>query len=769
MATGATGSPGTPPAPSSADPFARMLIRLGLAVPATFEADVRAPLTKLEAQIQAFNNSTQFKDSFFAKMPGIKGIIGGVMPDIMRATTAMIVLGQASKGGEDEGKMYESMSSFGKLLVDITPKIDFATDGMGKLEIAIRKAFSVGILLVITAVIEAFAQFVKIVKFAATVAMEFQDKLNEFNVLMGGLGRDRIREFNMALNESLMSTLSLGMGLETTYKSLKGFISGGINPAIAFQKDLIATTGMLAKVTGEAADSMASFFATIMVGSKISGDNLRSLGNSFANINRIAEQSGVLASVSFGDVKEAVTSVGSALLIASNKGSTFTDKMTHDLISLTTLSKTLGVSISEMNGKFEEAGNLLSSPDSGFRALLAISGGASVSQMLNNQFDKTSAMLKVADTLERLNRQLGGNLNLMGQVAQQQFGISKEAAIKYATMTQEQKNAIIRTQNDMETLRKNGLEDAYKSVTGTLTETWEKLKNVLWAGFQKAVAGNTHLQDFMNRITDKLQEWIEAFAKDDGPAMKFIDALSAGIDWLVEKFEWLFDNLVPILKDLGNWFVRTLDNMKGKTFLGAITSFLTDAFVGAIIGAMKHPFMLALFAAMLLPYPFNAGALLALGIGAALVGAASSSDTNKAGESNPDNVKTLMGPVTAELGSVLSRELEENRKKQSSYKGLKDTDAMIGADGNVTLVGLQRIKLEEREDKLIDIQTDLRKSNEANTVAVDKLTVAIENLNLSSEDRDRLKNEVRAKDADRRRTLSENQATQGFDYNPAGS
>ena len=769
MATGATGSPGTPPAPSSADPFARMLIRLGLAVPATFEADVRAPLTKLEAQIQAFNNSTQFKDSFFAKMPGIKGIIGGVMPDIMRATTAMIVLGQASKGGEDEGKMYESMSSFGKLLVDITPKIDFATDGMGKLEIAIRKAFSVGILLVITAVIEAFAQFVKIVKFAATVAMEFQDKLNEFNVLMGGLGRDRIREFNMALNESLMSTLSLGMGLETTYKSLKGFISGGINPAIAFQKDLIATTGMLAKVTGEAADSMASFFATIMVGSKISGDNLRSLGNSFANINRIAEQSGVLASVSFGDVKEAVTSVGSALLIASNKGSTFTDKMTHDLISLTTLSKTLGVSISEMNGKFEEAGNLLSSPDSGFRALLAISGGASVSQMLNNQFDKTSAMLKVADTLERLNRQLGGNLNLMGQVAQQQFGISKEAAIKYATMTQEQKNAIIRTQNDMETLRKNGLEDAYKSVTGTLTETWEKLKNVLWAGFQKAVAGNTHLQDFMNRITDKLQEWIEAFAKDDGPAMKFIDALSAGIDWLVEKFEWLFDNLVPILKDLGNWFVRTLDNMKGKTFLGAITSFLTDAFVGAIIGAMKHPFMLALFAAMLLPYPFNAGALLALGIGAALVGAVSSSDTNKAGESNPDNVKTLMGPVTAELGSVLSRELEENRKKQSSYKGLKDTDAMIGADGNVTLVGLQRIKLEEREDKLIDIQTDLRKSNEANTVAVDKLTVAIENLNLSSEDRDRLKNEVRAKDADRRRTLSENQATQGFDYNPAGS
>ena len=153
-----------------------------------------------------------------------------------------------------------------------------------------------------------------------------------------------------------------------------------------------------------------------------------------------------LANISFGTLKSAIDSSTNAIMIASAKGAQFAEKMGKDLITLAGLATNLGLSVDEINNKFEEAGNLITSESSGFRAMLALSGGANFNQMITGQFDKTDAMLKVADKLQQLNRQFGGNLNITAQIAEKQFGISKETALILLNMTVEQQRLIRETQ-----------------------------------------------------------------------------------------------------------------------------------------------------------------------------------------------------------------------------------------------------------------------------------------------------------------------------------
>lgn len=732
----ATGTPGggtpTPPPTGSDDAFTKMFIRLGMATSKDFEEDMRAPLTKLEAKIQSFHNSTQFKDSFFSKLTNDGKMLDKLIPDVARFTVSLITLGQASKGGEDQQKLYNSMGMFGKLLVNITPNMKKAEEGTWGLGSAIQKVFSTGILLVITAVVTAIAFLGQALKDVVMAGIKFQDELNKLNVLMGGLARERINAFNASLNVTFKELTHLGVGVGTVLESMAGFIKGGLNPAIAFQGRLIETSTQLAKITGESAEAMSSFFASIMVGSKIGADNLRALGDSWTKMNRVAEASGILASTSFADVKEAITSVGSALLIASNRGSEFTDKMTKDLINLTTLSKTLGLSVSAINSKFEESSNLLANPDSGFRSLLAISGGANVSQMLNNSFNKTEAMLKVAGTLERLNLALGGNLNLMAQVAQQQFGVSKEEAIRLATMTDQQKSALAQAERDAAKMKADGITDAYNSITGTLTETWEKFKNVMYMTFQRAFAGNNGLQAFLGRVTDKLQEWIDGFGRPDSPAQKFIDKLVTAFDWLTEKMEWLFDRLVPILEDLGNWFNKIITSVTDKGLTTTLGTMFGDIFMFAIGHAIKAVFssptvlgsIAGAITAILLA-PLTGGlSLLVGGIIGGMAGNMFESD-DRSGTSTPGSSSSSRRDEIAPLTGQLKELVAQNRKEQDRYKGLKDMDTVIGRDGKISLAGLEKIKLEEQEEELLKTQKALSDNTKDLTVAMKEATEAI--------------------------------------------
>jgi hypothetical protein len=749
-----------PPLQGSDDAFTKMFIRLGVATSADFEKDMAAPLTKLEAKIRSFHDSTQFKDSFFSKLSNDGKMLDKLIPDVARFTISMVTLGQASKGGEDGGRLYQNMGMFGKLLVNMTPsmkKAEEATWGIGK---ALQKAFSTGILLVITAIITALAFLGQGLKNIVLSAVKFQDELNKLNVLMGGLARDRINAFNASLNNTFKELTHLGVGVGAVLESMAGFISGGLNPAIAFQGHLIETSVKLAKITGESAQAVSKFFASIMVGSKVSGDNLRVLGDSWAKMNRVAEASGILASTSFNDVKEAITSVGSALLIASNMGSEFTDKLSKDLVSLTTLSKTLGLAVGSINSKFEESANLLSNPDSGFRALLAISGGANVGQMLSNNFDRTEAMLKVAGTLERLNMALGGNLNLMAQVAQQSFGVSKEEAIRLATMTEQQKNAIAQAQRDAEKMKADGITDAYNSITGTLSETWEKFKNVMMMTFQRAFAGNNGLQSFLGKVTDKLQEWIDGFGDPNSPAQQFVDKLSNAITWISDKLGELFDNLVPLLERFGKWAGELLQTISDGKFKATIGKFFGDIFVSGLKYAFKavftDPTIYGSIAGSILGYalaPLTGGLSMVLGpvLGGAIgsLFEKSSDNSSSSSDSSPDQRKNDLAPLTGQLKEYL----DQNRKEQDRYRGLKDTDVVIGRDGNISLAGLERIKLEEKEDALLKAQKDLSDSTQDLNITMKEAIIAISNMNGTPEAKAEANKKIQALEADRNATL----------------
>lgn len=756
--------PTTPPTPptqptitASESAFTRMFVRLGLQTSSDFDSNINKSLTAMQSKIKAFNDSTQFKDSFFAKMPGISGMFQKLLPDVARGTQAMILFGQASKSGEDNKEFYNNLSLIGKLLVNITPHFNEAAEGASALRNGLAKFANTTGIVAIGLITAAVAGLTWAFKFSIGAAIEYQTELNKFNILMGGVARDRINKFNTELNDTIKATAALGLGLSNVFSVVTGYIKGGLNPHIALQKELVSVTGQLAVISGDSAESMASFFSKIMVGSKITTENLNSLGNSFVSINRMAEKSGLLASVSFTDVKEAISSVGTALLLASNRGSMFTDTMAKDLVSLTTLSKTLGVSVSEINGKFEEASNLLNSPDSGFRAILAISGGANVSDMLSNSFNKTDAMLKVASTLERLNAGLGGNLNLMGQIAQQSFGISKEAAIKYATMTQEQKHAIIDAQRSAEKMRTDGVTDAYNSVTGTLEVTWDKFKNVMMMSFQRAFAGNSGIQNFLGNMTDKLNSWVSGFGDPNSPAQQFVDKLAATFSKIADGLSWLFDNLVPIMDRIGNWLNSIISSTKDKTLMDSIShafgqvlldgiSFAFHSTIGnkmfwwsiggSIVGGIAGGLLSG--GAGIIP-GMSFGAKAGAGIGAYLGVKEITKANNDQSTDTSKTISTMMGPAIKSLVAGINHELSAVKREENRLHGIKDTDVVVGKDGKFTLAGMERIALEEREEKLLDLQEVANKTREDNTGQMKLLTDQLTILNASPEKRELLK------------------------------
>lgn len=715
------------------------MLRVGVTIDPATPQQIKKSLDPVAQYFQKFNANTDIKNTFWGKLPTIKTMLKNLEPDNSRFIRHMIGMGLASKNNADGMEFYSKTLGFtGRRIVDITNLVG----NMGRVGAAAASAMTLGLAAIVAIAVNVAQTIWNVIQ----TGIQWQDQLNDFSKVMGVLTKDRLMVFNENLMNMVGSIRGAGFAFGEVMNTVKGYIANGIAPAIAMQRNLVETTLQLSEVTGEASAEIASFFGNLMRGSKLGADNLRALGGSLGEFNRSAERSGLLGSVSFSDVKEAVSSVGTALLIASNKGSTFANKLSNDLVSLTGLAKNLGISVSEMNSKFEEAGNLISSQSSPFRALLAISGGAGIQNMLSNQFNRTDAMLKVADTLKRLNEQFHGNLNIMGQVAQEAFGISKDVAIKLATMSIEQKKALMQAKEDSDRMQSSGLSKSFEAIVSTVTSSIERFKNILKTAFMEIFATNPGLQRFLSHVGEMMTNFSNTFKDESSPFGKvvvqikeFVTRFFDGLDKFLGAIGPGLDNLVAMVDNILSAFAKADGFWSGiwgmvkelaKSLWHTLKDILWPIFLA---GAEAIGISITHAVRMALPKRFLGGY----------------SDFDKQSGNAANEYTFKMAQILPKLNEKLSVGLTEtkentnaqiksteamlknynlsiNKQNQDRLGSLKDTDVVVGKDGQLTLAGLERYKLQDEAKKIeMEIAEAQRKAQEANTEELKRNTAAM--------------------------------------------
>lgn len=710
----------TPPQGSGAEQvFGKMLAKVGISFDTATPQQVKKALDPVQRYMLDFNKTTDFKNSFFGKMPGIKSSLQKLLPDNARFLTNMMAIGNASKAGADGMDFYQNrLGFFGKGLTNLTSIFFNTGEGataMGRMVAAGATMATLGIAALIALGIVLLQGFKNLI----VAGIEWQDQLNDFSKMMGGISRDRLMSFNTGLNDTVRSLGEFGFSLGDITNTVKSYIGSGLNPLIALNSNLVKTTQQLSEVTGESGSSLASFFSGIMRGSKLTSDSLNKLGGNFTAFNNSIEASGVLGPIAFGDVKEAIDSVGTALLIASNKSKTATNKMMGDLVALTGLAKALNISVSDLNSKFEEAGNLISSQESGFRAILAISGGANIQNMLSNQFNKTEALLKVSGQLKTLNAQFGGNLNILGQVAEQTFGLSKDVAIKLATMSQEQRKALVLAKEDAERLQSDSLGKSFQRVTDTISASTERFKNVLINAFHRAFAGNSGLQNFLSKFGAMINRWVSEIGNPNSGFGRLVDKFSSFINDLFNNLSDWLDKLEPWIDKLMGWIDDVLKVFAGNGFMDGLGKILGDAITGLVkvtIAALGNAMPLWMKGAMVGMLFGPWGAVIGAGIGKLI---SWFSDNNEE-EKDAKRTKALTDWSSA-ASKTLSSAIVKTKREQERLQGLKDTDIVVGKNGQFTLAGLERLEAATQEDKLREAQDKLTSVTEGNTAAIERL------------------------------------------------
>lgn len=720
-------SPGTNPAPTTPPPqdpsqaWGKFFIKMGFDVDQNTFKELTQRLTPIQKVIQNFSKDTAYKDSFFAKLPGFSKILKQLEPDTMRAVRANLAFGLASKAGADQGsKFYTNMGLLGKGLVNLVGAFGnveesaiLAGEGIGTgMSIA-----TAGLSLVIALVIQLAVKF----KNLMMSAIDYSDKLNEFNRQLGGVGYKQLMKFNDGINMALLNVQKYGFALGEIFSTVSSYVSNGIKASESLNATLIKNTNLLAIVSGESADSISSFFSALWRGSKLTRDSLEDLSNSFVSFNQFVSSTGLAGQLNFSKFKEAIESTGTALLITATKGRNASRLMMADLTSLASLAQTLNIAVGEINSKFEEASNLIGSPDSPFRALLAISGGASFGQMLTNQFNRTDAMLKTADTLKALNAQFGGNLNILGQVAERTFGLSKEVAIKLATLSDENRKAMRLIQQDSIKMHKDATETSYKSLMNTLGNTWERFKNIFITMLQRSVVGNSGIQAVLNRLSNLANNLIDKLGDPDSAVSRFVTKLGSFIQFLFDKLANFIEGIDPII----NEWAKKLDNfMKSlgegtlwqgiKKVLLSLATSMGEAFVEgmkAAFGSLGQDFwLLAMFGPL--------GLMIKRAI----------TSLSSPGESSSIASKEI-NPFFINLGKTISQELVKVRQEKSKYEGLKDTDVVVDNHGKLTLAGLEKYAAEDREEALLEAQVQQTKAIGGSIEATGKLIEVLDKLN----------------------------------------
>ena len=682
--------------------FLKAFARVGIQIDPANEQQIKRALTPISKYMSDFSKTTDMKNTFFGKLPGIRKLLDELTPSNIRFVKQMSTMGAVSKaGGDSNQEFYNSLGFIGKALSNTVGKINLMSGAIGGLATAINAlvTFGFGILF------EGFILILQGLRNIIGAAIDWQNKLNEFSKLMGGIARNRIILFNNEINNNLKALSGYGFALGDTLDSIGGYIKNGLNPAIATNVSLTKATLQLSAVTGESAESMASFFSSIMRGSGLSVKSFQNIGNSFTKFNKSAELSGKIGTISFDTFKEAINSVGTALLIASNKGERFTEHLTADLAGLAGLAQALNVSVSTINASFEQAGNLISSQESGFRAILAISGGANINDMLTNQFNRTDAMIKISTKLETLTKQFGGNLNILGQVAEQSFGMSKDMAIKLATMTGAQKKALEQAKQDAEYMKSGGLEDSWKNVTATFTSVFDRFRNTLFNMFQRALSGNSGIQRLLDHMGATLQRYLVQLSNPSSPISKMVTKLGGFIEKVFSGADSFFSKLIPWIDGLINWVSNIFSKLQNANgFLGVLKVIFWDALIHPLLKVLMLGGQIIKDAIV---YAWKTTAPMFLG-----------GDNNYAATNGSlsdillKDVKDAFGPLDMASNNntlalhqntkvtEMSNRLAQISKEKEDLSSFKDTDLIINKEGQFTLAGMERNKLDTAQAAL---------------------------------------------------------------------
>jgi hypothetical protein len=382
-------------------------------------------------------------------------------------------------------------------------------------------------------------------------AVNARAEFKKFDQMFGGIGSEGInkglQQFK-ALNRELWN---LGYSMEKVNEIVFNATAQGLNFSRAIDTKLVGSTLALAGASDTAASEIGKLYTELLKTTNIRVDSLEEIGNTWVAFNRFAKNTSTLGQVAFGTFKEGIMSAANALGIAANKGEAFTNRMTKDLMTLSSLATNLSTSISGLNDLFEGAGSLISSPDSPFRTLLAISGGANINQMLTNQFDKTEAMLKGITYLQQLNKSFGENIQVTAQVAAQQLGISKEMAIKMINMRKDAIEDMRKAQEEISGLQTNAMKDAYEKVNSDLSSQWNRLKTMFTTFFQNAFGNSSGMGRFIATLERVIARFRDALTDSNNP-----DGLVGKLTKFVDKVaDWVGNKLTSIIV----WLEKTID------------------------------------------------------------------------------------------------------------------------------------------------------------------------------------------------------------------
>lgn len=347
----------------------------------------------------------------------------------------------------------------------------------------------------------------------ADSVMGAREEMVQYDRILGGVGAKTLVDFDTTIRKNTANLLAEGVALSTVREAATSYLRNGLTPLLATNSKLLETTIKLSDVTGESRETLASFFSTLIKGSNVSVQNITSLVDSFITVNRQTTRFSELGPISFADFREAIDASSNALAVAAKKGKQFTTDLFNDLSTVTMLANRLGLSAGQLAGQFEDASNIITNMTSGFRTFLFLSGGANISNVLTNTFDRTESLIKMANKVQELNAKFSGNINITAQVMETSFGINKETTIKLSNMTAAQITQIRALRADLDKLKNPVIDSAWQNFTNRLSATWDRFKQAMSNIFQSSFASNSGLQRLIDRISTSLQNIINLGSK----------------------------------------------------------------------------------------------------------------------------------------------------------------------------------------------------------------------------------------------------------------
>jgi hypothetical protein len=243
------------------------------------------------------------------------------------------------------------------------------------------------------------------------------------------------------------------------------------------------------------------------------------------------------------------------------------------------------------------------------------------------------------------------------------------------------------------------------------------------------VSGNSGIQKLLDHMGETLQRYLIQLSNPGSPISKMVTGLGNFIEKVFSGADSFFTNLIPWINKFMGWvgdIFNKLSNANG--FLGVLKVIFWDALI--------HPLLKVLMLggqiiADAITYAWKTTA-------PSLLGGDKSYATNTGGLGNilKMDVTAAFGPLDiANRNNTLavnqntkviamSNKLAAIAKEKEDLSGFKDTDLIINKEGQFSLAGMERNKLDTAQQAL-DVQ---QKGVDAQCITNDKLDVVIQTL-----------------------------------------